>query len=208
MSSHIYLHICTYVYIYICRCLFRWCLTLTISSYPMPTLALMNGHAFAGGLMLATAHDYRLAPSPRGYLCLNELVFGAPLRPQMASLFRAKMPPATFRKLVLEAHRFTGDEAVAAGIADGLAPAGPGAASVLDAGLKFVADHALLEKPRSGIYGTLKAEMYKGLVAEMSGDTMQTELKRADDDMAADAERKEFGKVWYEQWTKEDKAKL
>ena len=72
----------------------------------MPTLALLNGHAFAAGLMTAMMHDYRLFNPHRGYLCLNELDFGAPLKAPMAAVFRQKLPsPATYRTLVLEAIR-------------------------------------------------------------------------------------------------------
>ncbi|TQS32479.1 hypothetical protein Golomagni_07201, partial [Golovinomyces magnicellulatus] len=68
-------------------------------SFPMPTIALLNGHTYAGGLMLSMAHDYRLAPSPRGFLCLNEVLFGAPLKPPMAAIFRHKLSPPVCRSL-------------------------------------------------------------------------------------------------------------
>ena len=74
--------------------------------YPMPTIALMNGHAFAGALMLAMMHDYRIMNPHRGYLCLNELELGVPLRPPMSSVFRQKVSPQTYRRMVLEAARF------------------------------------------------------------------------------------------------------
>jgi len=170
-------------------------------TYPMPTVAWMNGHAFAGGLMLAMAHDYRLAPSPRGFLCLNELLFGAPLKPAMAGIFRHKLPSITYRTLVLEAKRFNADEALAAGIVDGVATG-------LDDALGFIAQRELTEKPKSGVYGTLKAEMYKDLLQMLSGPGLEAEEARFDADQARTAERKEFGRVWYEQWKKEDKAKL
>ncbi|KAF4471427.1 enoyl- hydratase isomerase [Fusarium albosuccineum] len=171
-------------------------------TYPMPTVALLNGHAFAGGLMLATSQDYRLAPTPRGFLCLNELVFGAPLKPAMSALFREKYSHATYRSLVLEAKRFTGEEAVASGLADGLAPQG------VDDLLKFVKDKELMTKSKSGVYGVLKAEMYTRLVEFMQSPTMEAHEKRFDDTQARESERQEFGKVWYEQWLKETKAKL
>lgn len=171
-------------------------------TFPMPTVAWMNGHAFAGGLMLAMSHDYRLAPSPRGHMCLNELVFGAPLKPAMAALFRHKLPAASYRTLVLEAKRFNADEAVAAGIADGVADRG------LESVLGFVEARGLVEKPKSGVYGTLKGEMYKDLVAFLKSPTMEVEEARFDAEQAAQGERREFGKVWVEQWKKENKAKL
>ncbi|KAM0480290.1 hypothetical protein ACHAPX_004121 [Trichoderma viride] len=171
-------------------------------TFPMPTVALINGHAYAGGLMLAMAHDYRLAPSPKGFICLNEVLFGAHLQPAMASLFRAKLPSnALFRKVALEGHRFTGQEAVDEGIADALAPGG------LEDALKFVAEKQLLEKPKKGVYGTIKREIYKDLVKELSGAGLEVEEARFKEDMRKEAERKEFGKVWVEQWRK-DKAKL
>ncbi|KAL6693296.1 ClpP/crotonase-like domain-containing protein [Trichoderma pleuroticola] len=172
-------------------------------TFPMPTLALLNGHTYAGGLMLAMAHDYRLAPSPKGFLCLNEVLFGAALQPPMASLFRAKLPSnAVFRKVALEGHRFTGQEAVADGLVDGLCPAG------LDDALKFVAERQLLEKPKKGVYGTIKAEMYKDLVRELKGAGLEAEMERFQNDQRSAAERKEFGKVFVEQWRKDNKAKL
>ncbi|UKZ56094.1 hypothetical protein TrVGV298_009922 [Trichoderma virens] len=141
-------------------------------TFPMPTLALLNGHTYAGGLMLAMAHDYRLAPSPQGL----------PL-PQRS-------------------HRFTGQEAVDNGIADGLCAGG------LDDALKFIAERNLLEKPKAGVYGTIKAEIYKDLVRELKGAGLEAENERYKNDQRTEAERKEFGKVFAEQWLKENKSKL
>jgi len=75
-------------------------------TYPMPTIALLNGHAFAGALMLAMMHDYRMMNPHKGYICLNEVELGVPLRPPMTSVFRQKVGAQTYRKLVLEAARF------------------------------------------------------------------------------------------------------
>ncbi|KAK4962181.1 hypothetical protein LTR28_004701 [Elasticomyces elasticus] len=72
----------------------------------MPTISLLNGHAFAGALMLAMMHDYRVMNPHRGYLCLNELELGVPLRPPMSSIFRQKVSPSTYRSMVLEARRY------------------------------------------------------------------------------------------------------
>lgn len=152
--------------------------------------------------MLAISQDYRLAPSPRGQMCLNELVFGAPLKPAMAALFRYKIPHTSYRTLVLEAKRFNAEEAVAAGIADGIADKG------LDTVLEFVKARGLTEKPKSGVYGTLKGEMYKELIAFLKSPTMEIEEARFEAEQQAEGERKEFGKVWYDQWSKENKAKL
>ncbi|KGQ10131.1 hypothetical protein BBAD15_g4542 [Beauveria bassiana D1-5] len=171
------------------------------SGYPMPTVALMNGHGYAAGLMLAMAHDYRLAPSPRGFFCLPELTYGLPLTPAMASLFRHKLPSAAvLRDLALEAGQLTGPQIVDLGIADALAP------TPADA-WKFIADRKLAEKAKPGVYGTIKSELYKDLIKELRGEGLEREEQRHRDDGDKVAERVEFGKVWYEQW-KAGKAKL
>src|SRR4051812_17623026 len=87
----------------------------------MPTVALINGHAFAGGFILAMCHDYRIMNLKKGFLCMNELDFGAPLPPPMSSIFRNKLAtPNLYRSVMLESHRFPGPEALKEGIVDGL----------------------------------------------------------------------------------------
>lgn len=56
--------------------------------------------------MLAMMHDYRIMNPHRGFLCLNELPLGVPLRPPMCGVFREKVKASTFRRIILEAVRF------------------------------------------------------------------------------------------------------
>lgn len=128
----------------------------------MPTVALINGHAFAGGFMTAMMQDYRIMNPHRGFLCLNELEFGAPLPAPMASIFRQKVPsPNTYRSIVLEAKRYNALEALKEGIVDGLGG--------LDEVLMFVDETKLRIKGKSGVYGRLKAEMWRETVGFLSG---------------------------------------
>ncbi|KAL9600704.1 MAG: hypothetical protein Q9219_003034 [cf. Caloplaca sp. 3 TL-2023] len=121
------------------------------------SIALLNGHAFAGGLMTAMMHDYRFMNPHRGFLCLNELEFGAPLKPPMSSIFRQKLPnPNTYRTMVLEAKRFNALEALKEGIIDGL--------GMVPEVLKFVEEMKLVDKAKSGVYGRLKKEMWRETV--------------------------------------------
>lgn len=175
------------------------CTNLNICRFPMPTIALLNGHTFAGGLMLSMAHDYRLAPSPKGYLCLNEVLFGAPLKPPMAAIFRHKLSAPVYRTVALEAKRMSGADAVAMGLADGLCPNG------LDDALALIDEKTLLDKCKAGVYGVIKAEMYNKLIKELDGAGLEQEEARFQATQERDAERQEFGKVWYEQWKKGSK---
>ncbi|KAG5926683.1 hypothetical protein E4U42_003055 [Claviceps africana] len=174
---------------------------LRFLTYPMPTLALLNGHTFAGGLMLSQAHDYRLAPSPKGFLCLNEVLFGAPLKPPMAAIFRHRLPPQTLRTLALEGHRYTGQQAVEAGLADATA-------SSLQDCLAFIAERQLVDKPKAGVYGVIKAELHRDLVRELRSEGVEAEEARFQDQQRREAERKEAGKAWFEKWARGEKAKL
>jgi len=122
----------------------------------MPTVCLLNGHAFAAGFMLAMYHDYRIQNPDKGFLCINELEFGVPLQTPMMSIFREKLPPTTFRDVVLGGHRFGGKAALQAGIVDGLGG--------LDEVVGLIRDRKLLTKAETGIYGTMKEEMYSGVL--------------------------------------------
>lgn len=121
-------------------------------NFPMPTIALFNGHAFAGGAMTGMYHDYRVFSEPKGYLCLNELEFGAPLLPAMASIWREKCSPAVYRKLILEAHRYDAKSALQAGIVDKVGG--------LEAALELIKELKLVGKAKEGSYGMLRQGMY------------------------------------------------
>ena len=88
---------------------------------PCPTVAAMNGHAFAGGAFLALSCDYRLMREDRGWFSVSEVDVGVPVPPAMMGILRGKLPSGTARDALLTGKRYTAEEAVAAGIADGKA---------------------------------------------------------------------------------------
>ena len=89
-----------------------------IFAFPIPTVAALNGHAFAGGGMLALAHDFRIMRVDRGYFCLNEIDLRMPLAPGMAALVTARLQGQVLRDVVLAGTRFGGPDCVARGIAE------------------------------------------------------------------------------------------
>ena len=89
-----------------------------VMSLPVPTVAAVNGHAFAGGAMFALAHDQVLMREDRGFWCVNELLLRMRFTPGMQALLSSRLPIPTARKAILTAHRFAGPEALAGGIAD------------------------------------------------------------------------------------------
>ncbi|MBV9098703.1 MAG: enoyl-CoA hydratase/isomerase family protein, partial [Frankiaceae bacterium] len=57
----------------------------------VPTVAAVQGHAFAAGAMLAVAHDRVLMRADRGYWCVPEVDLGLPFTPGMSALLQARL---------------------------------------------------------------------------------------------------------------------
>lgn len=90
---------------------------------PFPTVAAVNGHAFAGGAFIALSCDYRVMREDRGWICISEVDAGVPLPQGMMEFLRLRLPATTVRDAVLTGKRYTADDAIAAGFADGKASA-------------------------------------------------------------------------------------
>jgi enoyl-CoA hydratase/carnithine racemase len=160
----------------------------SLLTFPLPTIAVINGHAFAGGLMLSMMCDYRIMNPSKGFLCLNEIHFGALLKAPMTSIFREKTSAQTYRALVLEGNRFTGPEAVRAGIVDSLGG--------LEEALTLVRDRKLMEVGKSGVFGMMRAEMYRETVGFLSGESFVVEERNEKGLMEEDdRKRREAGEV-------------
>ncbi|WP_433478435.1 enoyl-CoA hydratase-related protein [Spirillospora sp. CA-142024] len=120
---------------------------------PMPTVAALNGHAFAGGGMLALCHDVAVMRTDRGYFCLPEVDLGMSFTPGMNALITGRLPKATAHEAMLTGRRYTAEEARAAGIVQRTAaeeevlPAAVEAAAAL-AGK----DGGTVAKIRTGLY--------------------------------------------------------
>lgn len=83
--------------------------------FPVPTIAVVQGHAFAGGCMFAMAHDYRYMMNGKGFICLPELDINMHLPLGMTSVCQCKVTPETYTEMMY-GKRFTSLEAEAAGI--------------------------------------------------------------------------------------------
>lgn len=93
-----------------------------VITFPVPTLAAVNGHAFGAGLMFALCHDIRHMRADRGYLCANEMQLGLAIPTPELALFRHKLSQDVFFETVQLARRWTADEALARGIVQATAP--------------------------------------------------------------------------------------
>ncbi len=124
-----------------------------VLTFPLATVAAMNGHAFAGGGMLALAHDFRVMRADRGFFCLPEVDLGLPLAPGMTALIKARLPVATAHEAIVTGKRFGGAEAADRGIVDAAADED----AVLSRALEIAAplagkDRATMAALKRGLY--------------------------------------------------------
>jgi enoyl-CoA hydratase/carnithine racemase len=89
-----------------------------ITTMAAPTVAAIPGHAFAGGALLALAHDLRVMRADRGYFCLPEVDLKMGFTPGMAALIWAKLDRVTARDAMILGKRWGGAAAVEARIVD------------------------------------------------------------------------------------------
>ncbi|WP_107654331.1 enoyl-CoA hydratase-related protein [Nocardia suismassiliense] len=92
-------------------------------TFPMPTVAAINGHAFGAGAMLATSHDFRVMRADRGFYCLPEVHLGMPFTVGMNALLTQRLSNQVCVQAMTTGYRYPADEAIAAGIVDGKADA-------------------------------------------------------------------------------------
>jgi enoyl-CoA hydratase/carnithine racemase len=87
-------------------------------TFPMPTVAAVNGHWFGAGALLGLAHDRRVARTDRGWFCMPEVTMGYGIAAPLVELLRATMPTAAFRSACATAARIPATEAHALGFVD------------------------------------------------------------------------------------------
>jgi Delta3-Delta2-enoyl-CoA isomerase len=87
-------------------------------TFPVITVAAINGHAFAAGAMLALAHDFRVMRKDRGFFCLPEVDIQIPFTPAMQALIAARLPTKTMHEVIVTGKRYGGEQALERGIVD------------------------------------------------------------------------------------------
>lgn len=87
-------------------------------SYPRPTVAAVNGHAFAGGLITALACDRRIAASGTARFSLNEVRIGIPMPSIYVEIIRYALGDRVCDELCLGAREYGVPEAAERGLFD------------------------------------------------------------------------------------------
>lgn len=104
---------------------------LALLTLPKPTLAMVNGHAVAGGFVLALACDYRLGVAGDWRCGLNEVAVGAGFPKAAVEIVRLRLPHGRAAELMLGAGLYPASEAVRLGLVEELLAPDAAEATVL-----------------------------------------------------------------------------
>jgi enoyl-CoA hydratase/carnithine racemase len=120
----------------------------------MPTITLINGHAFGAGFFLALAHDYSIQNPSRGFMCLPEVDLGLVIPSGIVVMIKSKLPSSQeYRNAAIEGRRYAGPESLKAGIVDALGG--------LDEALKLIEERKLISKIVPGALEGLKEDLWR-----------------------------------------------
>jgi enoyl-CoA hydratase len=94
---------------------------LRLFTFPRPAVAAVNGHAIAGGCILALACDHRILAAGPGRVGVTELQVGVAVPALALEIVRAALPPHHAQEAILTGRTYSAAEALARGFADELA---------------------------------------------------------------------------------------
>ena len=133
-----------------------------VLGFPAITVAAINGHVFAGGAILALAHDFRVMRDDRGFFCLPEVDIQLPFTAPMCSLIQAKLSKATAHEAMVTGRRYDAPQARAASIVHQIAAEDDVLPQAIALAKRYAGKHA---PTLSGIKRTAYGEVLAALEA-------------------------------------------
>lgn len=157
---------------------------LRLYGYPAPFVVAVNGHAMAGGFILAVTGDVRIGADGPHQIALTEVKVGVPFPVGPLELVRAELAPSVARELVLGGGTVTPEGAKERGILDEIVPEN----ALLPRALAVAKERAAL--PRATyvkIKRGLRAEALGKIERAVRGDEEMLEEWLTDEALAAAA---------------------
>lgn len=140
-------------------------------AFPKPLVAAINGHAIAGGCILACACDYRVMADGEGRIGVPELAVGVPLPSMALEILRLAVPVNRLQALIYEGKICTPLEALREGFVDELVPA------------EQLLDRAISIATRLGRIPAASFTLTKRLVRQPTQDRVANNLKSIDEEV-------------------------
>jgi enoyl-CoA hydratase len=87
----------------------------SLFDFPKPAVAAVNGHAIAGGAVIALACDHRILVRGKATFGVPELKVGVTFPPLPLEIVRSALAPSVASEMILGARNFGADECLARG---------------------------------------------------------------------------------------------
>lgn len=123
-------------------------------AFSKPMVAAVNGHAIAGGCIVAMAADYKLMAQGKGRIGVPELKVGVPFPASAFEIVRFSVPKSQVQTLMYRAETYSPEEALARGLVDELVEA----ESLLSAATRVASELAEIPGPSF----TISKQMQRG----------------------------------------------
>ena len=91
---------------------------LRLARFPIPVIACLTGHCYAGGALIAAACDFRTMRADRGRFCFPEVDIKIPFTPIMTEIVRCLPNSNTAWQMATTGLALGGEDAVKAGVVD------------------------------------------------------------------------------------------
>lgn len=155
--------------------------------HPKPVVAALNGHAVAGGCMLALACDARLMTAGNGKIALNEIAFGSSLFAGSVEMLRYTLGGRNAQHVAYSGTMFGPDEALALGLVD-----------------RVVSEAELMSAARvvAGVHGAKDPAAFRSVKMLLRGPVLDEMARREE------ASLREFADIWYSERTWEQLKKI
>jgi enoyl-CoA hydratase/carnithine racemase len=144
---------------------------VALLTFPKPTVTMLNGHAVAGGFVLALACDYRLGLDGDYRVGLNEVAVGAAFPCAAFEIVRLRLPHARASELLLGAALYPAAQAPRLGLVDELLPADTFEPTVLRRAARLA---GLPREAYAHAKAALVAEAAARIAAETPDEALQT----------------------------------